>query len=184
MNELVQLVPHANTAALEKITSFGYAIQSSDDTAITKILPDFPSDNLKLIARINALNPSSTPFQLLYRLYPFESFLPKESHGSVMTLFDALDIPTQKVANKSWIGSFKQSKEQQITSVERPTLSKALLETGADRQYHKGIAILLILTAISKHIEFNRRFNFFTKTISSIKTFYSHDSIEWRRICN
>lgn len=138
MDELNQLVPHANKETLKKITSFAYAIQSSDETSITKMLPDFPCDNLKLIARINATNPSSTPFQLLYRLYPFESFLPKDCHGSLATLFEALNIVPAQVETKSWIRNFKQSNEPKIISVECPTLSKTLLEPEAGQQCHKG----------------------------------------------
>lgn len=138
MDELEQLVPHANKETLEKITSFAYAIQSSDETSITKMLPDFPCDSLKLIARISEVNPSSTPFELLYRLYPFESFLPKDCHGSLAALFEALNIPTGKVETKSWISNFKQPNEPKIVSVERPTLSKTLLEPEAGQQCHKG----------------------------------------------
>lgn len=136
MNELKQLVPEADTTTLEKIISFGYAIQSSDETPITKILPDFPSDNLKLAAQISQANPSISPFQLLYRLYPYDSFLPKECHGSLTSLFDALEISTSQSEKKSYFQSLSQPKEQQILSVERPTLSKSLLES--EFQHHEG----------------------------------------------
>lgn len=139
MNELRQVAPHANNHTLEKITSYGYAIQSSAETPLTKILPDFPCDNLKQIAKISEANPASTPYQLLYRLYPFESFLPKDCHGSLLSLFESLEIALPKTENKSWIRSLKQSDGQRIISVERPTLSKALLESPAGLQYHKGV---------------------------------------------
>lgn len=138
MKELRRVAPQAKGNTLETITSFGYAIQSSAETPLTKILPDFPCDNLQLIARISEANPSSTPYQLLYRLYPFESFLPKECHGSLLSLFDSLEIVMPKVENKSWIQSLVQSDGQRIVSVKRPTLSKALLESPGGLQYHKG----------------------------------------------
>lgn len=138
MNELQQVAPSANTETLEKITSFGYAIQSSAETPLTKLLPDFPCDNLQLVARIAEANASATPYQLLYRLYPFETFLPKESHGSVLSLFESLQIAMPQAENKSWIQSFKRSDGQRIISVDRPTRSKALLESPSALQYHKG----------------------------------------------
>lgn len=138
MNELRQIAPNASTHTLEKITSFGYAIQSSAETPLTKILPDFPCDNLQLIARIAEANQSATPYQLLYRLYPFESFLPKECHGSLLSLFESLKIAMPQAENKSWIQSFKRSDCQRIISVDRPTRSKALLESPSALQHYKG----------------------------------------------
>lgn len=143
MDDLRATAPAANADILEKITSFGYAIQSSAETPITKILPDFPCDNLKLIAQISGANPSAAPFQLLYRLYPFDSFLAKDCHGSLMSLFDALKITTDKSENSnntSWIRNLWQKNDgQKIVSIERPTLSKSLLETETGLQSHKGI---------------------------------------------
>lgn len=142
MNELQHIVPQAAPDTLKKLTSFGYAIQSSEDTPLTKILPDFPCDNLKLIAQISETNPSAAAYQLIYRLYPYESFLPKDCHGSLKSLFESLEIemPTAE-KNSSWIRNLTQSKNQpKIVSVERPTLSKALLDTEAGLQYHKGKA--------------------------------------------
>lgn len=138
MNELRQTAPKASSDTLEKITSFGYAIQSSAETPLTKILPDFPCDNLKLIARISEANPSSTPYQLLYRLYPYDSFLPKDVHGSLLSLFESLQIAMPKTENKSWIRSFRHTDRQRIVSVDCPTLSKALLESPTELQHHKG----------------------------------------------
>lgn len=143
MDDLKATAPAANDDILEKITSFGYAIQSSAETPITKILPDFPCDNLKLIAQISGANPSAAPFQLLYRLYPFDSFLAKDCHGSLMSLFDTLKITTEKSensSNTSWIRNLWQKNDgQKIVSIERPTLSKSLLETETGLQSHKGI---------------------------------------------
>lgn len=140
MNELQRLSPQANFDTLKTITSFGYAIQSSDDTPMTKVLPDFPCDSLKLLAQISEANPSATPYQLIYRLYPFESFLPKESYGSLTSLFDALEIETPKPEKTTtWMQNIgmQKNQEQKIISVERPTLSKSLLESG-DPPHHKG----------------------------------------------
>lgn len=152
MHELQSISPQTVDDTLEKITSFGYAIQSSEETAVIKTaLPDFPTDNLKLIARISEANPSQTPYELIYRLYPYESFLPAESHGILLSLFESLKIATPSVEKRSsWIDSLKISssgnKGQKIVSTECPTLSKVLLESsdgggGISSQFHKGIKV-------------------------------------------
>lgn len=104
-----------NSDAISKATSFSYAIDTSTESSLVQSLPDFPCDNLKHIARISDLNPLMTPFNLIYRLYPFESFLPKESIDSLKTLFKELNIDTSKDIDG-----------QKIKSVMHPTLSEAL----------------------------------------------------------
>lgn len=139
LNDLTEIALNANSDVLQKITSFGYAIQSSAETPITNNLPDFPCDNLKLIAQISSANPSASPFELLYRLYPFDSFIPKESHGGLMSLFDAFNITTEKTESTSWIRNLWQKNDgQKIVSVERPARLEALLDGEANLQHHKG----------------------------------------------
>lgn len=149
LHELQSIAPQAIDDTLEKLTSFGYAIQSSDETSVIKTtLPDFPTDNLKLIARLSESNPSQTPYDLIYRLYPYESFLPAESHGVLSSLFNSLKIATPSAEKRSsWIDSLENSsstnKGQKIVSIERPTRSKVLLESkdgggGISSQFHKG----------------------------------------------
>lgn len=56
-----------------------------------------------------------------------------------MSLFDALKIATEKTENTSWIRNVWQKNDgPKISSVERPTLSEALLDTEARLQNHKG----------------------------------------------
>lgn len=152
MHELQSIAPQTTVSTLEQITSFGYAIQSSEETsAIAKALPDFPTDNLGLIARISEANPLQTPYELIYRLYPYESFLPVESHGMLLSLFNSLKIATPSTEkSSSWIDSLKitsgANRGQKILAIERPTLSKVLLEScnssdggGIKSQFHKGM---------------------------------------------
>lgn len=146
---LQSLAPHADIEKLQKITSFAYAIQSSSmDTktsTLTQSLPDFPCDSLKLLAKIVEANPLTTPFKSIYRLYPFDSFLPNDSHESLQTLFDALQIETasksESKQSRRWSRT-KSTSEQKIVAVERPTLSQALLESDGNA-FHKGKCGLL-----------------------------------------
>lgn len=113
-NNLDAISDTNNLDAISKATSFSYAIESSADSlTLIQNLPDFPSDNLKLIARISDANPEATAFDLIYRLYPFESFLPKESLDSVKTLLKELRIDATKP-----------NTEQKIIDVMGPTLSE------------------------------------------------------------
>lgn len=89
--------PQAAIDILEKIASFGYAIQSSSSastaattTQLAQALPDFPCDNLKLIAKMIESNPTMSATNAIHRLYPYETFLPNGNH--LATLFDALKI--------------------------------------------------------------------------------------------
>lgn len=111
-----------NFDSISKVTSFSYAIESSatDSSTVIQNLPDFPSDNLKLIARISNLNPQATAFDLIYRLYPFESFLPKESLDSLKHLFKELRIDASSTSNNN---------QQKIANVTGPTLSELHLSS-------------------------------------------------------
>lgn len=118
-----------NLDAISKVTSFSYAIQSSaDSSTVIQNLPDFPSDNLKLIARISDSNSQATAFDLIYRLYPFESFLPKESLDSLKTLFKGLRIDYASKSNN----------QQKITNVTGPTLSELHLSSGNNAVLYTG----------------------------------------------
>lgn len=104
---------------ISKAVSFGYAIESSSESSMVNSLPDFPCDNLRHLAKIFNSNPNTTAFDLIYRLYPFESFLSKESLGSLQTLFKELKINVPK----TW------SHEQKITNISHPTLSQTHLDS-------------------------------------------------------
>lgn len=92
--------PQAAIDVLEKIASFGYAVQSSSSAStaatsnqLAQVLPDFPCDNLKLIAKMIESNPTMSATNAIHRLYPHKSFLSNgSSHRSVATLFDTLQI--------------------------------------------------------------------------------------------
>lgn len=125
--------PNASSEALEKIASFGYAIQSSD-TPLAQNLPDFPCDNLKLIARTVESNPKISIFKSIYRLYPYNTFLPKESHGSVSALLSSLNIAPHRFD------------EQKIVSI-KPVAAKS--ENKCDGNFEKktkfGVKCLKII---------------------------------------
>lgn len=144
MNELQTIAANADLDTLQQVTSFGYAIHSSSETSVTQSLPDFPCDNLKLVARIIEANPSVSAFKLIHRLYPFDIFLPRDCHSSLITLFNALDIPlpTYNNSNKNssfWNWNKSDSRKQKVSSVNHSTLSQMHLESNKNVPYHEGM---------------------------------------------
>lgn len=83
-----QLTAGASTEDLKRAVSFGLAILSPEST-----LPDFPIDNTHLMARIIHANPAIPVHNVIYRLYPYNSFLPLDSLNGMQTLLHSLDIP-------------------------------------------------------------------------------------------
>lgn len=133
MEKLQRIAPLADLRKLKKITSFGYAIQSSKESPYVNKLPDFPLDNLQLIALISQANPLETPYQLIKRLYPFNSFPSKECRESVMSLLETLEF---EIPKEKRIWNLKQcEKNDKIVSVDHPTLSKEYLNSF---QHHKS----------------------------------------------
>lgn len=88
LNDMHQLTAGANTEDLKKAISFGLAVLSPEST-----LPDFPIDNTHLLARIIYANPEIPVHSAIYRLYPYSSFLPRESLNGMQTLLHSLNIP-------------------------------------------------------------------------------------------
>lgn len=91
--------PQAAIDVLEKIASFGYAIQSTTPTTtatpsnqMVQALPDFPCDNLESIAKMIESNPTMSPLNAIHRLYPHRIFLPTGNQSHMKTLFDALKL--------------------------------------------------------------------------------------------
>lgn len=82
-----QLTVGASTEDLKKAISFGLAVLSPEST-----LPDFPIDNSHLLARIIRANPSIPVHSAIYRLYPYNSFLPRDSLNGMQTLLHSLNI--------------------------------------------------------------------------------------------
>lgn len=101
------VAPKVSPKILKKLASFGYAIKESE-TPSTENLPDFPCDNLKLLAKSVELNPMISTSDSINCLYPYQLFLPKENHKNLQFLFNSLEIPLSD-----------HSKQSKVLSVER-----------------------------------------------------------------
>lgn len=87
LNDMLQLTSGASTEDLKRAVSFGLAILSPEST-----LPDFPIDNTHLLARIIQANPAIPVHSAIYRLYPYNSFLPRDALNGMQTLLHSLNI--------------------------------------------------------------------------------------------
>ncbi|XP_061397314.1 von Willebrand factor A domain-containing protein 8-like [Musca vetustissima] len=76
---------------LKSLLSFGLAIQSADSAAN---LPDFPLDNVHLVAKMMNSNPNLTTYDALNRLYPYRSALKKEQQDRIKNLLKSFKIDT------------------------------------------------------------------------------------------
>lgn len=134
--------PQASIDMLEKIASFGYAIQSSTlastastSTQLVQALPDFPCDNLKLIAKMIESNPTMSATNAIHRLYPHKIFPPNDSLRSLTTLFDSLKISqSNDHYNRQQIAGIELLKSSSLASmtmatVQQPDQNNATTET-------------------------------------------------------
>ncbi|XP_055389541.1 von Willebrand factor A domain-containing protein 8 [Condylostylus longicornis] len=92
LKDLKEIAPNANEYDLKKILSFGLAIHASEPTAN---VPDFPIDNLHLIAKIMNNNSDISVHEAICSLYPYRFALSKENLGRVKTLFEQFEIDSK-----------------------------------------------------------------------------------------
>nr|CAI5818607.1 unnamed protein product [Callosobruchus analis] len=71
--ELCILAPSAPRDTLEQILSLAFTLTSKESSSLG--YPDFPLDNLPVAALILEQNPRLTAYDILYRLYPYKTFL-------------------------------------------------------------------------------------------------------------
>ncbi|XP_074033568.1 von Willebrand factor A domain-containing protein c12.2 isoform X2 [Leptinotarsa decemlineata] len=96
--ELRNLAPSASPDKLEKIIACAFALLSKESLSIG--LPDFPLDNLPLAALILEQNPHLTPYEIIYRLYPYKIFL-KDGVTNLEDLLNKLEVSPQQQSTVS-----------------------------------------------------------------------------------
>ncbi|XP_072394328.1 von Willebrand factor A domain-containing protein 8 isoform X1 [Diabrotica undecimpunctata] len=87
------LAPNVAPEKLEKIVACAFALLTKESATLG--LPDFPLDNLLLAAIIMEQNPSLSPYEIIYRLYPYKVFL-KDGVQHVENLLTELGLPASK----------------------------------------------------------------------------------------
>ncbi|XP_075158408.1 von Willebrand factor A domain-containing protein c12.2 [Haematobia irritans] len=97
--------PNVPVENLKALLSFGLAIQSADSTAN---LPDFPVDNLHLVAKMMNTNPNLSTFDALNRIYPYRTSLKKEQQDRIRNLLKSFDIDMKTTKAVKKISNQKQ----------------------------------------------------------------------------
>ncbi|XP_044761445.1 von Willebrand factor A domain-containing protein 8 [Coccinella septempunctata] len=86
MKEVAPNVPHEK---LESILSAAFSLRSEESTNLS--LPEFPVESLILAARLLEQNPKQQPFDILYKLYPYRTFL-KDGIQNLESLLSRFNI--------------------------------------------------------------------------------------------
>lgn len=82
--------PNINRDSLTRLVSCSYALSSEESKNVS--LPDFPIDNLHKAAKILAECPQFPLSRLLSSLYPYRSFVSKESSSLVESTMSSLGV--------------------------------------------------------------------------------------------
>ncbi|CAH0553600.1 unnamed protein product [Brassicogethes aeneus] len=86
---LQQIAPNAPGDKLDRILSCAFALLTKESLALG--LPDFPIYNLEIAAKILEQNPSLTPYEIIYRLYPYKTFM-KDGVNHLENLLQKFDV--------------------------------------------------------------------------------------------
>lgn len=96
MESLTTKYPSIPQEKLTKLLSSVYALLSPESAAIG--LPDFPVDNLHIIAKLLENFPWLTVRDAFERIYPFNTFLPKEGKQAVEDILSSFNV-TEELQN-------------------------------------------------------------------------------------
>ncbi|XP_060525989.1 von Willebrand factor A domain-containing protein 8 isoform X2 [Cylas formicarius] len=131
-NELNALAPNAPKDKIDKLLSCAFALLNEDTKFL--LLPDFPVDNLKTAVRILNENPDVQPHEILYRLYPYRTFL-GDGVQSVESLLSAfIDLPQNHI--------------QRDTLPKLPDASKSILpDTYVETIYQNRVLLQMLQTS-------------------------------------
>ncbi|PSN51375.1 von Willebrand factor A domain-containing protein 8, partial [Blattella germanica] len=94
LESLRKIAPNVDPAQISQLLSCCYSLLSQESSTLG--LPDFPADNLHAAVKLMETLPGLPPFELLYRLYPYNSFLAREGKQSVEDLLSTFHLETKK----------------------------------------------------------------------------------------
>ncbi|CAL4081731.1 unnamed protein product, partial [Meganyctiphanes norvegica] len=94
LQQLLNAYPDVPSDVVSRLLSLGHTLRQKEAKGIG--LPDFPLDNLHLIAAILEKFPSTKIEKLLQRLYPHGAFLAPENQKSVEDVLETFDVQSQK----------------------------------------------------------------------------------------
>lgn len=94
LESLRNTAPNVDPAQISQLLSCCYSLLSQESSSLG--LPDFPADNLSAAVKLMELLPGLHAYEVLYRLYPYNIFLPKEGKQSVEELLATFHLETKK----------------------------------------------------------------------------------------
>lgn len=100
LTNLREACPECNAESLKKIVSFGCAVLTPESP-----LPDFPIENIVSLGKILENNIHAKEYDLINRLYPVQTLLPKDQSEAVLSLFASLKIEVPKSSARQRISS-------------------------------------------------------------------------------
>ncbi|XP_017481252.1 PREDICTED: von Willebrand factor A domain-containing protein 8 [Rhagoletis zephyria] len=89
LTNLHQYAPTVPPENIKRLISFGMAIQAADQT---DSLPDFPLDNLHLVAKMMDANPHISVHDAITRIYPYQTSMKKEHIERIKSLLKSFKI--------------------------------------------------------------------------------------------
>ncbi|XP_055911118.1 von Willebrand factor A domain-containing protein 8 [Eupeodes corollae] len=120
LSDLQKQAPKVGEDKLKSLISFGLAVHSADSSVN---LPDFPLDNLNLVAKMMNSNPSLSVHECICALYPYQTTLKKETNDRVMNLLDSFKISNKQNQNVKEIKVTKSSGDSVHLSIDGVSLS-------------------------------------------------------------
>ncbi|XP_021936474.1 von Willebrand factor A domain-containing protein 8 isoform X2 [Zootermopsis nevadensis] len=115
LEELRQSAPSVDPAQISQLLSCCYSLLSPESSSLG--LPDFPVDRLPAAVTLMETLPSLPPFEVLYRLYPYKIFLPREGKQSVEDLLCTFHLKTLTKHSSSSIQNVIPSSQDQTAQV-------------------------------------------------------------------
>ncbi|XP_054728562.1 von Willebrand factor A domain-containing protein 8 [Anastrepha obliqua] len=91
--DLQHHAPNVPVENLKSLVSFGMAIQAAEQT---DYLPDFPLDNLHLVAKMMQANPHISVHDAITRIYPYQASMKKEHIDRIKSLLKSFKIDPVK----------------------------------------------------------------------------------------
>ncbi|XP_049790817.1 von Willebrand factor A domain-containing protein 8 [Schistocerca nitens] len=94
LEHLRSLTSNVDPAQISQLLSCCHALLSQESASLG--LPDFPADNLPVAVRLQDTFPTMAASEVLYRLYPYKSFLPAEGVSAVEDVLQTFQMLQQK----------------------------------------------------------------------------------------
>ncbi|GFG34443.1 hypothetical protein Cfor_05032 [Coptotermes formosanus] len=112
---LRQFAPNVDPTQISQLVSCCYSLLSPESLSLG--LPDFPADSLPAAVKLMEMLPGLPVYEVLYRLYPYNSFLAREGKQSVEDLLATFHLEAVKKHGSASIENVIPSPQDQSAQV-------------------------------------------------------------------